>query len=323
MPRLKLPETPSARWARTFLREYLGLLLVLVLLIAAFSYSTQHFFSLPTFRNIANQIPVAVIIATGMTFVLIIGGIDLSVGSVLALSAGVLGIAMTSLGLPLPLSLLACVGAGLAAGCLNGAIITAWRLPAFIVTLGMLEAARGGAYLVTRSQTQYIGQRIEILADTRLLGLPLPFLAAIGIVVLGQLVLTQTAYGRHLFAAGGNEETARLSGINVRRLRFSVFALAGCLSGLAAIFHTARLGAADPNAGGGYELSAIAAVVIGGTSLMGGRGSVTRTFLGVLIIAVLEAGLAQAGAQEPLKRLTTGGVIILAVIFDYYRTRRT
>lgn len=310
----------SGKYPR-LLADYLGLAAVLVLLILFFGWQTDHFFSMTTFRTIANQIPDAVIIAVGMTFVLIIAGIDLSVGSVLALGSAMLGITLTRLGLPLPVAILCCLGVGLLCGLANGALVVRWGLPAFIVTLGMMEAARGGAYLVTGSRTQYIGASIERVSDIKAVGLTLPFLIALVVVALGQLLLSGTAFGRHMFAIGANEETARLSGIATRRIKLVVYGLSGLLASLAAVIHCSRMTAADPNAGLGYELQAIAAVVIGGTSLMGGRGSVINTFFGVVIIAVLENGLVQIGAQEPVKRLVTGAVIVLAVIIDYYRHR--
>ncbi len=303
------------------LADYLGLSVVLLILIAAFGLTTEYFFTYTTFRTIANQIPDALIMATGMTFVLIIAGIDLSVGSVLALSGAVLGFALTRWGLPLPLAALLCLGTGLCCGAVSGALVVGWRLPAFIVTLGMLEAARGGAYLATGSRTQYIGASIEWVASWGVLGLSAPFLCAVTVALLGQFMLGYTIFGRSLYAIGGNEEAARLSGIPVGRIKLAVYALCGVLVSLASIFHCARLTAADPNAGIGYELQAIAAVVIGGTSLMGGRGAVINTFFGVVIIAVLENGLVQVGAQEPVKKLVTGAIIVAAVVADYYRRR--
>jgi len=195
-------------------------------------------------------------------------------------------------------------------------------LPSFIVTLGLLEAARGAAYLVTNSQTQYIGTDIEQVNDITILGLSLPFFVALVVVVGGQLILTSSVFGRYLIALGTNEEAVRLSGIDPRPIKIAVFTISGALSGLAAIAYCARLASVDPNAGSGFELEAIAAVVIGGTSLMGGRGSVLNSLFGVLVISFLETGLAQLGAQEPLKRLVTGGVIVAAVIVDFFRTRR-
>ena len=310
----------SARLYRT-LADYLGLGMVLIAMIAFFALKTDYFFTLTTFRTIANQIPDAVIIATGMTFVLIIAGIDLSVGSVLALGGATLGLALTGWGWPIYLAVPLCIIVGLCCGAVNGIMVAGWRLPAFIVTLGMLEAARGGAYLVTGSKTQYIGSSVEWINTWGAMGLSLPFLLALLVVITGQFILSYTIFGRSMFAIGGNEEAARLSGIPVAHIKTAVYTLCGGLAALAAVIHCSRLTAADPNAGIGYELQAIAAVVIGGTSLMGGRGAVINTFIGVIIIAVLENGLVQMGAQEPIKRLVTGAVIIIAVILDYYRRR--
>ena len=307
---------------RGWLADYVGMIVVLAALIALFSVMSDRFLALRTFITIANQIPDLVVIAVGMTLVLVIAGIDLSVGSVLALSASVLGVAMTQWGWSsLPAALL-CLGAGLACGLVNGAISVGAGIPSFIVTLGMLEMARGGAYLVTGSQTQYIGAAVEGI------GAPLPgvqlspaFLIAIGLVIAGQFVLSRTVFGRYLVAIGTNETAVRLSGIAPRGPKIAVFALAGLLAGVAGVFQTSRLSSADPNGGVGMELAAIAAVVIGGTSLMGGRGSVINSFFGVLIIAVLQTGLAHVGATEPTKRVITGLVIIVAVLADALRNR--
>ena len=293
----------------------------LVLLIVIFGLRAEHFFTWTTFATIANQIPDTTIAAVGMTFVLVIAGIDLSVGSIAALSGAVLGIALVNWGLPLGLAILACLAVGLLCGAANGLITVGWRLPSFIVTLGMLEAARGGAYLVTQSRTIYVGEPIEVVTTPFLPGLSLPFILALLIVGVGQLVLSRTVFGRYLVAIGTNEEAVRLSGIDPRPYKVAVFILSGLLSAAAAVILTARMSSANPNTAIGFELQVIAAVVIGGTSLMGGRGSVIRSFFGVLIIAVLGAGLAQVGAQESTKRLITGCVIVAAVILDQYRHR--
>jgi ribose transport system permease protein len=301
--------------------DYLGMAGALALLLVVFGLAAENFFTLTTFRTIANQIPDTAIAAVGMTFVLIIAGIDLSVGSVLALSGAALGIALVNWGLPLVLAVPVCLVVGLACGAVNGLVIIRWRLPSFIVTLGMLEAARGGAYLVTQSRTIYIGGPVEVITETTVLGLSLPFILAIAVVVAGQLALSRTVFGRYLIALGTNEEAVRLSGIDPRPYKLTVFVLAGLLAAVAAVIQTARMSSANPNTAIGFELQVIAAVVIGGTSLMGGRGSVVSSFFGVLIIAVLGAGLAQVGAQEYTKRLITGCVIVAAVILDQYRHR--
>jgi ribose transport system permease protein len=303
------------------LTDYLGMAAALVVLLIVFGLAADNFFTLTTFRTIANQIPDTAIAAVGMTFVLILAGIDLSIGSVLALSGAVLGMGLVNWGLPLAAAVLVCLMVGLTCGAVNGLIVIRWRLPSFIVTLGMLEAARGAAYFVTQSRTIYVGGPVEVITETAALGLSLPFMMALAIVVAGQLALSRTVFGRYLIAIGTNEEAVRLSGIDPRPYKLTVFVLSGLLAALAAVIQTARMSSANPNTATGFELQVIAAVVIGGTSLMGGRGSVVSSFFGVLIIAVLGTGLAQVGAQEYTKRLITGCVIVAAVILDQYRHR--
>jgi len=314
--------TGQSKRLKGWLADYLGLVAALLVLVIIFGLAADNFFSIVTFRTIANQIPDTTIVAVGMTFVLIIAGIDLSVGSVMALSSAVLGICLVEWGWPLPLAIALGLLSGLACGAINGLIVIRWRLPSFIVTLGMLEAARGAAYWMTQSRTIYVGGPIERIADTTILGfVSVPFLIAMTIVVAGQLVLSRTVFGRYLVAIGTNEEATRLSGVDPRRYKLAVFVLCSLLTAVAAVIHTARMSTANPNTATGFELQAIAAVVIGGTSLMGGRGSVVRSFFGVLIIQVLGAGLAQVGAPEYAKKLTTGCVIVAAVILDQYRRR--
>jgi ribose transport system permease protein len=299
-----------------------GLFVALALMVGFFSWQSQYFFTADTFVTIANDIPAVAVTAVGMTFVLIIAGIDLSVGSVMALSAAAAGIAMLQWSWPLlPATGLAML-TGLVVGTINGAVTVAWRLPSFIVTLGMLEVARGAAYIATDSRTQYIGSKIDWLGKPVLAGLSPAFFIAIAIVVVAQVVLTRTVFGRCMIGIGTNEEAMRLAGVDPRPIKIAVFAIAGLLAGLGGVFLASRLEAADPNAGTGAELVVIASVVIGGTSLMGGRGSVASTFFGVLVISVLEAGLAQIGASEPTKRIITGCVIIVAVVLDTLRERR-
>lgn len=299
-----------------------GLVVALLLMVALFSALSQFFFSADTFVQIANDIPAVAVTAVGMTFVLIIGGIDLSVGSVMALSAAAMGIAMLQWHWDLLPAVGLAMATGLVVGAVNGAVTVAWRLPSFIVTLGMLEVVRGLSYIATDSRTQYIGSKIDWLGKPVLAGLSPAFFIAIAIVVLAQLVLTRTVFGRCMIGIGTNEEAMRLAGVDPRPIKIAVFAIAGLLAGLGGVFLASRLEAADPNAGSGAELVVIASVVIGGTSLIGGRGSVVSTFFGVLVISVLEAGLAQIGASEPTKRVVTGVVIIVAVILDTLRERR-
>lgn len=301
--------------------EYLGLIIAIIGLIAVFSLLTRYFFSPTTFVTIANQIPSAVLIATGITFILIVAEIDLSVGSVLGLCGAVLGVALVNWNLPPIAAICLAILAGILCGLFNGVVSIKWRLPSFIVTLGMLEMARGGAHALTGSQTQYIGNKLDFVAGASVFGLSLPFIIALIIVALSHFVLLKTVFGRYVIAIGTNEEAVRLSGIDPRPIKLAVFILSGFLVSLAAIIDTSRFQSANPNAGIGFELQAIAAAVIGGTSLMGGRGSIISTFLGVLIIAVLNSGLAALGLRDEIKRLITGAVIVAAVVVDYYRTR--
>lgn len=304
--------------------DYIGLLAVLLVEILIFSVWQRTFFTSDTMFAIAADVPDTVIVAVGMTFVLIIAGIDLSVGSVLAFSQAVLGYCMVSLGWPIALAMPACLATGILCGALNGIVSVRWALPSFIVTLGMLEIARGATYFVTQSRTIYIGQEIGRLSD------PIPFLGGVSLpiiiclitVIAGQLLLSRTVFGRYMIAIGTNEEAVRLSGINPAPIKFAVFVICGFCSALGGMIQASKMSSASPNAGIGFELTVIAAVVIGGTSLMGGRGSVVKTFLGVLIVAVLNAGLAQIGAPEYAKRPVIGIVIVLAVILDCYRAKR-
>ena len=293
---------------------------VLLLLIAIFSVTTDNFLSTQTLSVIANQIPDLAVIAVGMTLVLIIGGIDLSVGSVLALTSAVLGVLMVDQGWPLWGAVLASIATGALCGLISGSISVLARIPSFIVTLGMLEVARGLTFMITDSSVKYIGSSVEAIGNPlRGVFLSPAFLLAVGVVIVGQWVLSKTIYGRYCVAMGTNAEAVRMSGINTIPYAISVFVVLGALCGVAGVFQTSRLSSVDPNAAVGLELSAIAACVIGGTSLMGGRGSIVNTFFGVLIIAVLQTGLAQVGASDPSKRVVTGCVIVIAVLLDALR----
>ncbi len=303
-----------------FLKEQVGLIVALLFLMFFFSIKSQYFFTYSTFITIINQVPHILLLSTGLSVVLIVGGIDLSVGSVLGLSGAVLGILLTK-GCSLPLSIFMCFIVGILCGLINGFVITQWRIPAFIVTLGMLEAGRGLTYLFTNSITQYLGSKLDIIAEPNLVGIRFPLLLSVFVVLFIHFLMIYTPWGRHCFAIGAKEETAHLSGINVRKVLLSVYILSGFLASLAGLLHCARLSSSDPNAGIGYELSAIAAAVIGGNSLSGGKGSIIGTMLGVIIIATLEVGLVQISVPEPWKRVITGMVIILAVIIDTYRGR--
>jgi ribose transport system permease protein len=311
----------TASRKRSPLVSSLGLLAALIALTIVFGISSNYFLTRDTFAAIANDIPALLVMAVGMTYVLVVAGIDLSVGSVLALAGGLTAAAVQQWHWNIPAASLLGLGCGVLCGTITGLVSVAWRVPSFIVSLGMLEVARGSAYLVTDSRTQYIGGAIDGLSAPLWFGISPAFLFALAVVAVGHVVLRRSVFGRHLIGIGSNEEAMRLAGVDPRPRKIAVFALMGTLAAVAGLMQISRLEAADPNAGVGMELQVIAAVVIGGTSLSGGRGSVLNTFLGVLIVAVLEAGLAQVGASDPAKRVITGCVIITAVLLDVYRNR--
>ena len=310
------------RWLSLPQSNLLVLLLVLGGLVALFGVAAPGFLGKASLGSLANRIPALLLVSTGMTLLMVTGGIDLSVGSVLGLCGAVTGVLMVDAAWGWVPALAASVALGAFVGSINGWISVKLRLPSFIVTLGMLEIARGLAFLATHSQTKYIGAAIESLGAPIAGWVVSPaFLMAVVGAGLGQMLLSRTVFGRHLIAVGANPEAAAISGIAIDPPRIWAHVLLGGLTGLAAVVNCSRLGSADPNAGVGFELSVIAAVVVGGTSLRGGRGSVFKSLLGVLIVATLEAGLVQLGASEPLKRVATGCVIVAAVLADTWRRR--
>jgi len=312
------------RITRLLVGEYLGLLLVLALLVAFFGAQTQYFLTVPTLTAIINQIPALTLVAVGMTFVLITGGIDLAVGAVLAFTASVLGVLIVQHDVSIWLAVPAAVLAGGCCGLISGSVSVCAGLPSFIVSLGVLQITRGLGYVLTESTSVYLDQSTGIqfiggrIAD---IGVSPAFLFAFGLVLVSQFVLHRTLFGRYCMAIGFNETVVRLSGVNTAWIRIGAFVVCGALAGAAGVVETSRLSTVDPNAAIGFELSAIAAAVIGGTSLMGGRGSMINTFLGVLIIAVLQTGLIQMGVSEGAKYVTTGCVIVVAVLLDASRDR--
>src|SRR5208282_4554244 len=259
-----------------------GIGIALLLMILAFAALAPHFTDESNITNILTQVTINLIMATGMTFVILIGGIDLSVGSVLAFAAMVAGVVLKSEALPGPaailLAVLTSIAVGMACGFLNGFIASFWGVPSFIVTLGMLNVARGAALEVTNARTLFeFPNEFNAFGTATLLGIPAIFLVALMLVLLGWAVLTRTVFGRLIYAIGNNEEAVRLSGHNTFFYKVSAFVISGLTVGIGAIIYMSRLTIASPILGSGFELNAIAAVIIGGTSLNGGRGSLIGT----------------------------------------------
>lgn len=321
-------EKPSSKISMKLVLRDAGIGIALLLLIAFFSLSTQHFLNPNNISNILTQITINLILAIGMTFVILIGGIDLSVGSMLALCAVVGGSVLTIPDLPVwqavGLATLAAMATGIICGFLNGWISAFWGLPSFIVTLGMLNIARGAALQVTDARTIYsFPQTFNDFGSKMIFGVPVVFLIALALVALAWFVLSKTVFGRLLYGIGNNEEAVRLAGHSLMVYKVAAFTIAGALVGIASIIYMARLNIASPIIGIGFELNAIAAVIIGGTSLSGGRGTVVGTLLGACIIGVLANGLILFGLSDFMRQMITGVVIILAVIIDKYRERIT
>ncbi len=307
----------------SLLRGATGPLIGLILLCIFLSFATDKFMSVRNLLNILDQITVLGIMAVGMTLVILIGGIDLAVGSVLALTMMVMGYLANQLGLPLGIGILLALAVAAATGAISGFLITALGVPAFIATLAMMSVARGLANMITDGQ-QIVGfpTWFSLLAYTRFGGfLTLTVAIMIVVFVCGWLYLRYTSGGRSLYAIGGNQEVARLAGINVNLYTIGVYVVSGLLAGLAGVVLAMRLDSVQPTAGVSYELDTIAAVVIGGTSLSGGKGGILGTIIGVLIIGVLRNGLNLLGVSPFTQAVVIGVVIALAVAAEAFKRK--
>ena len=320
--------TPASRGrVARFLLQDAGVALALVLIVVFFSLTAPYFATTENFLKIFVQIAINTVLAAGLTFVILTGGIDLSVGSVLALCSVVGALVMTNADLApavsVPLAVLACTATGAACGALNGLVSVHWKVPSFIVTLGMLNIASGAARVVSDNSTiSGLPQGFVDFGNTILAGVfPSIFLIAIAVIAAGWFVLRFTVFGRFLFAIGSNEEAVRLSGHATGRFKIAAFTISGLTAGIAAVVYLLRLNVGSPVAGVGYELNAIAAVIIGGTSLSGGKGSIIGTLIGACILQVLSTGLQLFGIGDDFKPIVIGAVIVLAVVLDAVRVR--
>lgn len=328
------PTSPSAQQSdavdrqklKRFLLRDAGVFLALILITLVFSVTAPYFATSGNALKIFVQIAINTVLAAGMTFVILTGGIDLSVGSVLALCTVVGALIMASglePALSIPLAVLACIAVGGLCGFINGKVSTYWKIPSFIVTLGMLNIAAGAARVVSNNSTiTGLPQGFVDFGNLIVGGfLPSIFLIAVAVIAVGWFVLRFTVFGRMIYAVGANDEAVRLSGHNPDAYKIAAFVISGVTAGIAAIVYLLRLNIGSPIAGVGYELNAIAAVIIGGTSLFGGKGSIVGTLAGACILQVLATGLQLLGIGDNYKPIIIGTVIILAVIVDTYRER--
>ncbi len=294
----------------------LGTLLCLVFLCIVIWILSPFFLTWSNLLNILQQTSINAIIAVGMTFVIISAGIDLSVGALLAF-AGVVVASALHAELPMPVAIVTGLLAGTLFGGLNGVLITLGKLPPFIATLGLMSIARGATLVFTEGRpVSGFASAFRAMATSELLYVPTPVWIMLAVYGIAHFILTQTRHGRYVYAMGGNEEATRLSGIDIRFHKTAVYAFSGLTSAIAAIMLTARLNSAQPIAGLNYELDAIAATVIGGTSLLGGEGTLMGTLLGALLMGVLRNGLNLLGVSSFLQQIIIGGVIIVAVLID-------
>jgi len=317
-----------------------GIVIFLIFLSLYFAHATDGIFlSARNIQNVSRQIAINTILAVGLTFVIISGGIDLSVGSVVAL-AGVISMRVLRDGLiigdtlllaPFPIrtaivfSVFVALAVGAVLGAFNGFVVTVFRVAPFVATLAMMTIARGLAYVYTDGRP--ISPLPREVGDFGASAIPhtgMPTLVFIALLVaaLGHLILSRSSFGRYVYAIGGNEEAARLSGINIRRVKLWIYSLCGMLAGLGGMLLATRIASGDPKSGAMFELNAIAAAVLGGTSLMGGRGTIIGTLIGALVIGVLDNGLILLGVSAFYQMVAKGFVILGAVILDQF-TRGT
>jgi len=308
-------------------------LLALVLMVIFLSWRAPNFLTLANGQNILLQISVNLCLSIGMTLIILTGGIDLSVGAILGLSgavaAGLLknGLALKFLGVQLQFTVFGAIVAGilvgLALGWFNGMAITRFKLPPFVATLGMLSIGRGLTMLWTNGfPITALGPQFGFIGAGFWLGVPTAIWISAALVVAFFLISIHTTLGRYIYAVGGSEKAAGFAGLNVSRVKVWVYALGGALAAVGGLILTARLDAADPKAGLGYELDSIAAVVIGGTSLSGGRGSILGTVLGCLIIGVLNNGLVLLEVSPFWQQVIKGFVILAAVALDKFGAKK-
>jgi ribose transport system permease protein len=299
-----------------------------IVLFIFFSIVAKNFFSMRSILSLLLQTSATTIMGIGVTFAIITGGIDLSIGSVIALS-GTVAVMVAMAGVPIWLSMVVGLLVGAFTGFLNGLMITKLKLPPFIATLGMLMVARGVALTITNANAYpapdafgNLGNNTIFGTGPKFPGIPYPVLIMIAVALIFSFVLGKTRIGRYIYAVGSNEEAARLSGIKINQIKNTAYIISGLLAGLVGVILASRMVTSQPNSADGYELYAIASAVIGGTSLMGGVGTVLGTVIGSFIIGILNVGLTMAGANYFLQKIIIGLVVIGAVTVDQLKNRR-
>ena len=305
---------------KIYFKENLGIIvafLVLCVFLSVFPKTSGSFFTRQNIFNVLRQISTNLFLACGMTMVIILGGIDLSVGSIIALSGCISAGCVARYNLPLPIALLMGLLVGLLVGMFNGAVISKTTIPAFIVTLATMNIAKGLAYVYTGgSPVRVVTKEWQFLGAGYVGIFPTPV-----VLIITAIIMNKTKMGRHMYAVGGNQQAAEFSGIKVEKVKFFVHAFSGLMAGLAGIVLASRMYSGQPTAGDGAEMDAIAAVVVGGTSMAGGSGKIGGTIIGGLIIGVLNNGLNLLNVNSFWQYVVKGVVILLAVFLDYFRNK--
>lgn len=299
------------------LREY-GVYITLAVLVVFFSVMSSTFLTAGNMLNLLRQISINGLIAVGMTLVITTGGIDLSTGAILGLS-GMLTAIMITNGIPPFLAILICLLIGAVLGLINGFLIAKYKLQAFIVTLASMTVFRGFTYVISKGRpvSNVSSDSIfSFLGKGFILGIPVPVIILVIVLSIFCFIMSKTVFGRNIYATGGNEKASILSGINTDKIKLQVYMISGVLSALAGLILISRLNSAQPTLGDGYELDAIAAVVIGGTSLLGGKGKMTGTIIGILILGVISNGLNIVGVSSFYQEIIKGLIILVAVLLD-------
>lgn len=307
---------------KNFLAQY-AIVLVLIALVVFFSLRAPQFLKSTNIFNILRQVAINGIIAVGMTMVLLTGGIDLSVGSIVGLSC-VLTANLLLASVPPVLAVLITLAVGVLVGLINGFFINMFNIPPLITTLAMQTAIRGVAYIITGGLPVFgFDQAITVIGKGYLGPIPIPVVIMALVFIVGIIFLEKTRYGRYIYGVGGNEEASRLSGVNVKNIKYMVYAICGMLAALAGIVLLARVNSGQPKAGEKYEMDAITSAVLGGVSIAGGEGKLGFVVIGVLLMGVLSNGMIQLNVQEYVQWVVQGGTLVLAVGFDrFLRTRK-
>ncbi|MED4956407.1 ABC transporter permease [Paenibacillus macerans] len=308
----------------SMLRGNIGIIFVLLVLCVILSIVSPVFLTTENLITVLRQVSNNVFLALGMTLVMILGGIDLSVGAIVAVSGTLTVGFMVNNGIPMPVAILLGILIGTLLGFFNGVIITQFKLPAFIVTLATMNIAQGIAYIYSGGRSARItNDAYTQLGTGKLFGfLPLPVLYMAILTVIFIVLLNKTKFGTNIFAIGGNREAARLSGVRIKKVEIAVYTLAGLLSALAGIVLSARMYSGQPSVGQGYEMDAIAACVLGGVSMAGGRGRISGTIFGVMIIGVVSNGLNLMGVSSFWQLLVKGLIILIAVLIDAQKGKK-